>query len=92
LGSGSRAVRRKTGSGVREPGARGRISPRASVLGPLYVGLVVNAAQEVKHAWALPAFRLSATVLPKFFPLYHFFRSHHQHFTPYFFISRSGSP
>jgi hypothetical protein len=56
-------VRRKTGSGVREPGerdlqmARGRISPGASVLGPLYVGLVVNAAQEVKHAWALPAFR-----------------------------------
>ena len=36
--------------------------------------------------------RLSATVTPKFFPLYHFFGSHHQHSTPYFFISRSGSP
>jgi hypothetical protein len=36
--------------------------------------------------------RLSATVTPKFFPLYHFFTSHHQHFIPYFFISRSGSP
>jgi hypothetical protein len=36
--------------------------------------------------------RLSATVTPKFFSLYHFFASHHQHFIPYFFISRSGSP
>jgi hypothetical protein len=36
--------------------------------------------------------RLSASVPPKFFPLYHFFGSHHQHFTLYFFISRSGSP
>jgi hypothetical protein len=36
--------------------------------------------------------RLSATVTSKFFPLYHFFASHHQHFIPYFFISRSGSP
>jgi hypothetical protein len=25
-------------------------------------------------------------------PLYHFFASHHQHFIPYVFISRSGSP
>jgi hypothetical protein len=36
--------------------------------------------------------RLSASVTPKFFPIYHFFGSHHQHFTPYVFISRSGSP
>jgi hypothetical protein len=32
--------------------------------------------------------RLSATVTPKFFPLYHFFPL----FSPYFFISHSGSP
>jgi hypothetical protein len=36
--------------------------------------------------------RLSATVTSKFFSLYHFFASHHQHFIPYFFISRSGFP
>jgi hypothetical protein len=35
--------------------------------------------------------RLSAAVSPKISPLYHFFVSHHQHFIPYFFISRSGS-
>jgi hypothetical protein len=34
--------------------------------------------------------RLSATVLPKYLTLYHFFASHRQHFVPYFFISRSG--
>jgi hypothetical protein len=28
--------------------------------------------------------RLSAVVSSKFFPLYHFFVSHHQHFIPYF--------
>jgi hypothetical protein len=33
-------------------------------------------------------FPLSATVTPNFFPLYHFFIL----FSPYFFISRSGSP
>jgi hypothetical protein len=38
------------------------------------------------------SFRLSAAVLPKIFPLYHFFVPHHQHFIPYFFISRSGYP
>jgi hypothetical protein len=63
-GRGAGRCGEKTGSGVRACGragerdlqmARGWISPRASV--PLYVGLVVNAAQEVKHAWALPAFR-----------------------------------
>jgi hypothetical protein len=32
--------------------------------------------------------RLSATVTSKFFPLYHF----PPYFSPYFFISRSGSP
>jgi hypothetical protein len=42
--------------------------------------------------WIEGRVRLSATVTPKFFPLYHFFTSHHQHFIPYFFISRSGSP
>jgi hypothetical protein len=36
--------------------------------------------------------RLSAAVSSKFLPLYHFFASHHQHFIPYFFISRSGFP
>jgi hypothetical protein len=35
--------------------------------------------------------RVSATVTPNFFPLYHFFASHYQHFIPYFFISRSDS-
>jgi hypothetical protein len=44
------------------------------------------------HYCPLTHLRLSATVTPKFFPLYHFFASHHQHFIPYFFISRSGSP
>jgi hypothetical protein len=36
--------------------------------------------------------RLSAAVPSKIFLLYHFFASHHQHFTPYFFIYRGGSP
>jgi hypothetical protein len=35
-----------------------------------------------------PNLRLSATVTPKFFPLYHFSLL----FSPYFFISHSGSP
>jgi hypothetical protein len=40
----------------------------------------------------VPTVRLSATVTPKFLPLYHFFASHHQHSIPYFFIFRSGFP
>jgi hypothetical protein len=38
--------------------------------------------------WRSCMLRLSATIIPKFFPLYHF----PPYFSPYFFISRSGSP
>jgi hypothetical protein len=36
--------------------------------------------------------RLCSEVTSKFSPLNHFFASHHQHLTLYFFIFRSGSP
>jgi hypothetical protein len=42
----------------------------------------------VSWLWHEAALRLSATVTPKFFPLYHF----SPYFPLYFFISRSGSP
>jgi hypothetical protein len=59
-----------------------RLAPRISV--PL---TVCNSA-EASPASHPRSFRLSATVTPKFFSLYHF----STYFLPYFFISRSGSP
>jgi hypothetical protein len=73
----------------RGPSRRGRRrGTAAAVECPLRVACKGRGCQGGSVAHSL---RLSATVIPKFFPLYHFFASHYQHFISYFFISRSGS-
>jgi hypothetical protein len=78
------------GKRSKQPSRRAGGQPPATSLGHRHV-LPGGGGAECRRAVCL-CVRLSATVTPKFFPLYHFFASHHQYFIPYFFTSHSGSP
>jgi hypothetical protein len=76
------------GNGLREERT---VSPRAALRKWLMLSCARACSQQEYRPGTGSRCETVCNGYPTFFPLYHFFVSHHQHFIPYFFISRSDS-